>query len=41
LELGTTAGNLVTMPKQIAITFWSPVAACMFAFGIAALMIAH
>jgi hypothetical protein len=29
------------MPKQIAITFWSLVAACVFAFGVAALMIAH
>ena len=29
------------MPKQIAITFWSMVAACMVAFGVAALMIAH
>ena len=35
------AERLISMPKQIAITFWSLVAGCMFAFGVVALMIAH
>ena len=29
------------MPIQIAVVFWSLVAACMFAFGVVALMMAH
>jgi hypothetical protein len=29
------------MPIQIAIVFWSLVAACMVAFGMVALMMAH
>jgi hypothetical protein len=39
LGIGTAVGS--TMPKQIAITLWSLVAACLFAFGAAALIIAH
>jgi hypothetical protein len=38
---GSIAQRLIAMPKQIAITFWSLVAACIFAFGVVAVMIAH
>ena len=32
---------LTFMPKQIAFTFWSLVAGCVFSFGVVAVMIAH
>jgi hypothetical protein len=31
----------MAMPRSVAITFWSLFAACLFAFGVAATIIAH
>jgi hypothetical protein len=33
--------NLTSMPKEIAITLWSLVAACLLAFGVVAAIIPH
>jgi hypothetical protein len=35
------AWHWIGMPKQIALTLWSLIAAGLFAFGAAALIIAH